>query len=289
MLMYSAAWVDSSGPTSRYSDRLPSACAQLEPRAEIDLGRVARLLVDDLDAGEPLAQEADSPIDLGELLLAVDIFRVLGAVALRGRLGHGLRNRGALHSPELVELAPQHGRAFGRDVLRAFGTRRAVAGHNAPWTNMRYSGASIRNVSRQDGRVPRHPRRRDRDEIPDRARLHGDQERRQGARRSAHDAERAASRRGCKAPDAERRALRAAARHRARASARDRLRRIEVPEHRRMLERRHRDAHADGRGVHARVPLLRGRHGQSARLARSRRARERRAHRRSSWSSNTSC
>ena len=38
--------------------------------------------------------------------------------------------------------------------------------------------------------------------------------------------------------------------------------------------------HADGRGVHARLPLLRGRHRQSARLARCRGARERRAHRR---------
>ena len=71
----------------------------LEPRAEVDLGCIARLLLDDFDAGEPFAQEADSPIHLGELLLAVDIFRVLGAVALCGGLGHGLGNRGALHAP----------------------------------------------------------------------------------------------------------------------------------------------------------------------------------------------
>ena len=51
-----------------------------------------------------------------------------------------------------------------------------------------------------------------------------------------------------------------------------------VPEHRRVLERRHRDAHADGRGLHARLPLLRGGYRQPARLARRRRAGERRAH-----------
>ena len=62
------------------------------------------------------------------------------------------------------------------------------------------------------------------------------------------------------------------------APARHGVRRGQVPEHRRVLERGHRHHHADGRGVHARLPLLLGRHRQSARLARRRgAARTRRA------------
>ena len=52
-----------------------------------------------------------------------------------------------------------------------------------------------------------------------------------------------------------------------RAPARDGLRRGQVPQYRRMLECRHRHHHAHGRGLHARLPLLRRRHRQSARLA----------------------
>ena len=52
-----------------------------------------------------------------------------------------------------------------------------------------------------------------------------------------------------------------------------------LPEHRRVLEQRHCHHHADGRGVHARLPVLLGRHGQSARLARPGGARELGAHR----------
>ena len=58
--------------------------------------------------------------------------------------------------------------------------------------------------------------------------------------------------------------------HRTRASARDGLRGIDLPEHRRVLEQRHGDADVDGRGLHARLPVLRRRHRQSARLARPR-------------------
>ena len=65
--------------------------------------------------------------------------------------------------------------------------------------------------------------------------------------------------------------------HRARASPEHGVRGGQVPEHRRVLERRHGDHHVDGRGVHARLPLLRGGHGQSARLAGCRGAGERRA------------
>ena len=73
-------------------------------------------------------------------------------------------------------------------------------------------------------------------------------------------------------------ALRVAAPDRARASPQHRLRGSALPEHRRVLERGHGDAAADGLGVHARLPLLRRGHRQSARLARRRGARERRAH-----------
>ena len=62
--------------------------------------------------------------------------------------------------------------------------------------------------------------------------------------------------------------------HRARPSSVHGLRRVALPEHRRMLESRHRHIDADGRRVHARMPLLRGRHRQSGRLARFRRTGE---------------
>ena len=77
-------------------------------------------------------------------------------------------------------------------------------------------------------------------------------------------------------------------RQRSRAPARDGLRGSEVPEHRRVLECRHGDADADGLGVHARLPVLRGRHRQSARLAR-RREPANSARTSSSWASGTSC
>ena len=55
------------------------------------------------------------------------------------------------------------------------------------------------------------------------------------------------------------------ARDRAQQSPRDGLRGVALPEHRRMLEQRHRDDHGHGLGVHAGLPVLRRRHGQSAR------------------------
>ena len=74
-----------------------------------------------------------------------------------------------------------------------------------------------------------------------------------------------------------RRRVRTGQGNRPRTSAEHRLRGSQVSEHRRVLERRDGDDHADGRRLHARLPVLRGGHRQSARLARSGRARERRS------------
>ena len=67
----------------------------------------------------------------------------------------------------------------------------------------------------------------------------------------------AASRPGCGLP-CRPVAASTAVKHGDGTSARHRLRRSQVPEHRRVLERRHRDDHAHRRRLHARLPLLRG-------------------------------
>ena len=82
--------------------------------------REYRQLIDDANAGQAFAQIAYAAIDLGKLLLAVDVFGVFGAVALCGGLGNGTRHRGPLDAPELVELALEPRGPFRRDV---FGTR----------------------------------------------------------------------------------------------------------------------------------------------------------------------
>src|SRR5690606_23918200 len=112
---------------------------ELEPRAEKDARGVAGQLVDDDDAVEALAQVANSPIDLGELAFAVDVFGVLRAVALRGRLGDRRGHGRTLRPPEVIELGAQSRRALGSDVLRARRRGRSVPAHRKPETNVRSS------------------------------------------------------------------------------------------------------------------------------------------------------
>src|SRR5690606_4262016 len=93
---------------------------QLDPRAEEYRLRVRRLPGDHAQRLEPLAQVAHAAVDLPELLLAVGVLGILGAVALgRGR-GQGLDHFRALHPPQLVELGLQARVALWRDQRGAF-------------------------------------------------------------------------------------------------------------------------------------------------------------------------
>src|SRR6185503_1183150 len=138
---------------------------------------------------------------------------------------------------------------------------------------VRYSIATFLDITKHDERVSRHPCRDHWYEVPDRAGVRRHQERREGASGSPAGAARAEAL-VVEGAVAERRALRAPARDRARAPPRDGLRGIDLPQHRRVLEQRHGDDHVDGQGLHACVPVLRGRHGEPPRLARFRGARE---------------
>src|SRR5690606_37614181 len=129
---------DLVGPDEPVLARLAIGVLELEPRAEVDPGRIRRRPVDDGHAVEALAQVVHAAVDLGELLLAVDVLGVLRAVALRGRLRDGPRDFRAPALPELVELRAEPFRAFPGDELRAGRPRRAIAAHNTPRRNMRY-------------------------------------------------------------------------------------------------------------------------------------------------------
>src|SRR6202023_2951772 len=75
-------------------------------------------LVDDHHALEPPAPEAYPARDFPQAALAVDIFRVLGAIPLGGGGRYGLADPGALIPPETLELQAQAARALRCDVLR---------------------------------------------------------------------------------------------------------------------------------------------------------------------------
>src|SRR5690606_21331125 len=111
---------------------------ELEPCTEIDPSGIGRGRVHDGHAVEPLAEKADAPVDLRELLLAVDVLGVLRAVALRRGLRDGTRDGRALAAPKLVELRPKALCAFLRDELRARRARGTIAAHVAMCGTVRY-------------------------------------------------------------------------------------------------------------------------------------------------------
>ncbi len=81
---------------------------ELHPGAEIHpLGSRRRQIggrIDDRHPFEPLAQEAHAPVDFVQALFAVGVLGVLGAIALRGGLGHRLGDARPFFVPQLVEL-----------------------------------------------------------------------------------------------------------------------------------------------------------------------------------------
>src|SRR5690606_3321314 len=78
---------------------------------------------------QALAQVAHAPVDLAQLLLAVAVLRILGAVALgRGR-GQRRDHFGPAHPPQFVQLGLQPCVALAGDQRGAFFRGRAPAGH----------------------------------------------------------------------------------------------------------------------------------------------------------------
>src|SRR5205814_4937383 len=96
--------VDLVGADDAIATRLAVRGLELEPGAEEDRGPVARALVHDAQRLEALAEVAHAPVDLAELLLAVDVLGVLGAVALGGRGAQGLHDFRPAMLPKVVEL-----------------------------------------------------------------------------------------------------------------------------------------------------------------------------------------
>src|SRR4029079_2200943 len=87
---------------------------ELDGGAEEDLVALLLLRVDDDGIREPLRQVAHAPIDLAELLFAVDVLRALGSVALGSRVGALLDEPGALGGAEPAELLGEAASAVGR-------------------------------------------------------------------------------------------------------------------------------------------------------------------------------
>jgi hypothetical protein len=124
------------------------------PRAEEHTARVRWRPLDDDHSVQPLAQESHAPVDLAEPALAVDIFRVLRAIALRRGLRHRLRDARALYFPQLVQLPVEPARAFRRDVFRARFLRLTVASHEVASSTLclkrvyKKNGGDLWSVSR---------------------------------------------------------------------------------------------------------------------------------------------
>jgi hypothetical protein len=91
---------------------------ELDEGAEEDLLRaLGRHIGDHRQHVDTLGEELDALVDLAQLLLAVDVLGVLGAIALRRRVGDALDHTRTLHAQEAVELLGQALVAFGGDVL----------------------------------------------------------------------------------------------------------------------------------------------------------------------------
>src|SRR5258708_6127200 len=81
--------------------------------------------IDDFGPLQPLAEEADAPVDLAQALLAVEIVAVLRAIAVGGGPRHDLHHLRPLLAHELAELLAQAGEALrGHVVLGAGGQAR---------------------------------------------------------------------------------------------------------------------------------------------------------------------
>ena len=85
--------------------------------------------IDDGHSVQSLSQEADTSIDFAQLPLAVDVFRILGPIALRRRFLDGLRDLRTQYAPQVIELVFQPFRALWGNEFRPFGRRGTISAH----------------------------------------------------------------------------------------------------------------------------------------------------------------
>ena len=98
-----------------------------DPGAKENTIGIRRWLIDDDHAVEPLSQKAHAAVYFAQLPLAVNVLRVFGAVPLRGRLLHRLRDLRSEDSPEVIQFVLKSFRALGGDEFRTFGLGWSVA------------------------------------------------------------------------------------------------------------------------------------------------------------------
>src|SRR5215470_8794515 len=107
---------------------LAARAAHRDGRAEEDLVRAVvfarRRGVHHFSEVEPPDQEADAPIDLAQALLAVNVIRVLRAIAIARGPRHGRYKLRALALHELIKLALQTREAARRHVVARAGRQR---------------------------------------------------------------------------------------------------------------------------------------------------------------------
>src|SRR5262249_5719454 len=72
---------------------------------------------------EPLAEKPEAPVDLAELLLAVDVLRIFTTVALCCGGGDLFGDLGPFDRPQTLVLGLQSTKALARDVLGSLGPR----------------------------------------------------------------------------------------------------------------------------------------------------------------------
>src|SRR6185437_14216969 len=100
--------------------------------AEEHLGAVAGLAFGHLQRGNPLAEVTYAAIDLGELLLPIDVFGVLRAVAFGRRRGDRLDHLRAHGVPQMVQLGLESLETFAGDDRARAGGGRTPAAHARP-------------------------------------------------------------------------------------------------------------------------------------------------------------
>ena len=221
--------------------------------------------------------EATASIDTETELLIQDALRKLTAGRTSILIAHRLQTIQeadrvlVLHHGRVEELGTHDELLARRGLYYTLHTLQFQAVTDAEIDEAIQHRANSRSVPRLECADERATQKRRK--IPHAARLQRHQERHQA--RSGGDARRRAQAAVVARPHRRRQTVRRGQTHRARTSLEHRLRGVALPEHRRVLEQRHRDDHVDGLGLHARVPLLRGRYRQSERLARRRRTPQR--------------
>src|SRR5690606_18892553 len=110
-------------------DRAGGDVLHLDTGSEEHRVRVRGHSIDYAQRFQPLAQVAHPPVDLAQLLLAVGVFGVLGAIAFGGSGGQRLHHLGAPDPPQLVEFGLQPRVTPGGDQRGALFCGRPPASH----------------------------------------------------------------------------------------------------------------------------------------------------------------